>query len=263
MDVAGSLPVGRSISECIVAVLLDDEVEDFFARNTDVVNAEMISKNLRDSGFQDRWHLVDGIEIYGLCVEDDVQLRCERHQATFYGVSLHLKDGGLYDVGDFATPEAALAAARFIKKRIKKKVHWIDEISESADEDEIDDPIAYIDATFSPVCKAVDLQRDLHEAGFTNIRVFKGGMAGQPPEYAYVEAWMTGLFFNVRKAFKRILTRHHIWNMQLPPDPKVRSGKWNKEGWVSDANRNLKHVNRRCHIYIPPWAIDFDGHSPL
>lgn len=269
MNVAGSSPVGRSISKSIVGTLLEDDVDDFLDRQSDHVSVDLISKNLTDSGFTEaQWAEVDGIEVYPMVWMNATDYPgsvggWERvdsmAKATHYGVSLHVRGGGLYDAGEFTNPQQARVVVKLLRKMIRRKVHLIDEIGESEDID----PMNFIETTFSPVCKAVDVQRDLHDADFHGIRVFKGGPAGAPPEYSYVEAWLRGPFYNVRKEFRRVLKRHGLWNMQLPPSPQAQRGTWNKEGWVDDRQRNMKGIDRRCHIYVPPWAVDFEGHSPL
>lgn len=115
VDVAGSLPVGRSISEAIVDRLLEnDEVEDFLHRHADAIHADDVIDALDKCGLaHDR---IEHIEIlpfneHGFCTPE----QATTFRLDVYGKARGKSDGGFYHIRAFSTFEQAVQAAKIMQ----------------------------------------------------------------------------------------------------------------------------------------------------
>lgn len=110
MDVAGSLPVGRSISEAVVARLLEtDEVDDFLDRHTDGIHGDSVIDGLNRCGLaHDR---IDRIVI----LSTDAPSAGDAFLLTVYGKQKGKVFSDYYPVRTFGTVEQALAGAKILQ----------------------------------------------------------------------------------------------------------------------------------------------------
>lgn len=119
-------------AEQIVKDLLEaDEVDPkaFINRHANLTR-DMVVQALADQGVTDL-QLIDGIEVYPM-VDDGEGGQCRVDNTdpgvSIWGVSVHVKGGGLYDIEDYNNPDDARAMAEFMKTVLPHVDIFIDEI---------------------------------------------------------------------------------------------------------------------------------------
>lgn len=119
----------KPADKLVEALLGDEDPKDFIDRQADFAFDSQVIVAL--DGVPIPRNEIDGIEAYGMVMDgEEVVDRAEAGEAcSRYGVSVHKLGGGLYDIGEYDRPEAALAAAAKLQELLPHVQIFIDEIS--------------------------------------------------------------------------------------------------------------------------------------